>query len=436
MTRTWTLNDEDLEIGRINYEEKQRYLKEVEMENERRNKEEKQRLLEMKKQEDNNRIDTCFKDVMTAVQMDKIPFFNVEWTEFILDKYMEIMTDESIHSYLPKGRYFIVGDIHGDFQSLAYILRFIDVFSWLIHDENVKIVFLGDYVDRGSNSFEVYMTLLLFKLKFPNKITLLRGNHEDRYVNRNYSGSLDIDKNLQSKWYESYNFLQICCTIGEEVFCIHGGVPVIIKGFKKKIWSYLPFDIQNDEQIINALWNDPMDNDTYINGDYAQSNRGTYIYRYGQNAVDSFCKLMEVSCIVRAHEVLFTPIKVTPDGKVLTVFSSINYWKNFDGMQQRNFAGMLYIDQVQQTLQPRFVPLQGFVDLSIFAGKNVSMYPPLDVLNAMLEEIDKILNRREIEPEQATVTTIQSTTGNQPDFVKDIDNGRNGDIIKMEEEPF
>lgn len=435
MTWTWTLYDEDLEIGRINYEEKQRYLKEVEMENERRKKEEKQRLLEMKRQEDNNRIDTYFKDVMTAVQMDKIPFFDVKWTEFILDKYMEIMTDESIHSYLPKGRYFIVGDIHGDFKSLAYILRFIDVFSWLIHDENIKIVFLGDYVDRGSNSFEVYMTLLLFKLKFPNKIILLRGNHEDRYVNRDYSSSLYTDKNLQSKWYESYNYLQICCTIGEELFCIHGGVPVKIKGFKKKIWNYLPFDIQNDEQVINALWNDPMDNDTYINGEYSQSNRGAGIYRYGQNAVDSFCKVMEVSCIVRAHEVLFTPFKVTPDGKVLTVFSSINYWKNFDRMQ-RNFAGMLYIDQVQQTLQPRFVPLRDFVDLSIFAGKNVSNYPPLDVLNAMLEEIDKIINRREIELEQSTVTTIQPTTDNQPDFVKDIDNGRDGDIIKMDEEIF
>lgn len=65
----------------------------------------------------------------------------------------------------------VVGDIHGSFHDLLRILNY-------IQSDNSKILFLGDYVDRGSFSIECITILFALKVSFPDKYFLLRGNHE------------------------------------------------------------------------------------------------------------------------------------------------------------------------------------------------------------------------------------------------------------------
>jgi len=77
----------------------------------------------------------------------------------------------------------VFGDIHGQYQDL---MRFFDL--WGTPDENGDIesydhIFLGDYVDRGNHSLETICLLMALKIKFPDKIHLLRGNHEDKWIN-------------------------------------------------------------------------------------------------------------------------------------------------------------------------------------------------------------------------------------------------------------
>ena len=79
------------------------------------------------------------------------------------------------------------GDLHGQFHDL---LLFFKQFGCPDHRQGdidlCEYVFIGDFVDRGAYSCEVMVLLLALKVRYPKRIWLLRGNHEDREVNALY----------------------------------------------------------------------------------------------------------------------------------------------------------------------------------------------------------------------------------------------------------
>ncbi len=74
------------------------------------------------------------------------------------------------------GRLFAIGDIHGEFGKLNEIIYKLEVDGMDLAED--KLIFLGDYVDRGPHSLQVLKTINDLFEAHPKNVVLLAGNHE------------------------------------------------------------------------------------------------------------------------------------------------------------------------------------------------------------------------------------------------------------------
>jgi hypothetical protein len=190
----------------------------------------------------------------------------------------------------------IVGDIHGDMQALNFIIGKREEIGCK------NILFLGDYVDRGTQGTEVLLRLFQLKLEDSEHIFLLRGNHETVEMNLYYGFFEEIgsDKAFLFRLNRIYEKMPVAAVFSGHTFCVHGGI--------------------NGTGSIPYLWNDPSKRQGFT-----PSRRGPPVMEFGPDIVDGFLKTNNLKRIVRGHTVIKKGYKWWFDGKLLSLFSCPNY---------------------------------------------------------------------------------------------------------------
>jgi serine/threonine-protein phosphatase 5 len=124
-------------------------------------------------------------------------------------KELPSLVDVSIE---PAAHITVCGDTHGQFFDLMHIFDL----NGLPSVEN-PYVFNGDFVDRGSWSVEVILTLMAWKVLEPSCVHLTRGNHEAMSLNKIYGFEGEVKAKYNQKvmdvfrWVVCVLFLQVCC---------------------------------------------------------------------------------------------------------------------------------------------------------------------------------------------------------------------------------
>lgn len=215
----------------------------------------------------------------------------------------------------------ICGDIHGQIYDLLQL--------FLTGGEipNSRYLFMGDYVDRGYHSVETFCLLLCLKVLYPGHILLLRGNHESRFITRQYGLYMEINRkygNMNTWKYicDVFDFLPLAAIIEGRIFCVHGGMSPHVS-FVDQIRTINRFiEIPTEGPFSDLMWSDPEERnlDTWI-----ESQRGAG-WNFGWKVVTEFNYLNDFELVCRSHQLVMEGFKYYfKDQNLVTVWSAPNY---------------------------------------------------------------------------------------------------------------
>ena len=254
---------------------------------------------------------------------DEIKFLIEKSSQIIKEQKMLVELEAPLH---------VCGDIHGQYYDLLRI------FEHCGYPGDYNYLFLGDYVDRGKQSLETVCLLLCYKIKYPTKVTLLRGNHESSVTNRIYGFYDECKRRYNVRIWRSFtdlfNFLPVAALIDEKILCMHGGLSPELKNLQNIENISRPTDIPDSGLLCDLLWSDP-DKEVL---EYDENDRGVSVI-FGEKVVMDFNKKNDLDLIIRAHQVVDDGYEFFANRQLITIFSAPNYCGEFD-----NSAGIMIID--------------------------------------------------------------------------------------------
>lgn len=231
----------------------------------------------------------------------------------------------------------VLGDLHGCYSCLKAALMQSDFFAKVeahrldpASHPDVKLVLLGDYIDRGRFSYNgVLRTVLQLYLAAPDHVYVLRGNHEYylEYRGRIYGGVRPAEAinslvgYMPDEMFEAYRSLfeslPNLLLFGRTMF-VHAGIPRDASLRER----YRDLSSLNDPELrFEMLWSDPSSADYVPDELQAQNAR----FPFGQAQFERFMARIGCTTLVRGHERIdegFRSLYDDGSARLLNLFSA------------------------------------------------------------------------------------------------------------------
>lgn len=213
---------------------------------------------------------------------------------------------------------------------------------------DTNYLFMGDFVDRGSHSVETFLLLIALKVRYPERITLIRGNHESRQITQVYGfydeclrkfGSVNVWRYCTN----IFDYLALAAIIDNKIFCVHGGLSPSINTLDEIRSIERKQEVPHDGAMCDLMWSDPDESPGW-----SVSPRGAG-YLFGGDIVDKFNRENKIDLICRAHQLVMEGYKSMFNDTLVTVWSAPNYCYRCG-----NVAAILELDENLETNFKKF----------------------------------------------------------------------------------
>ena len=226
----------------------------------------------------------------------------------LLDEAERIFSREAKLISLDWGEIIFIGDTHGDFEATEKIVK-------RYFKAGCKLVFLGDYVDRGPASLENINFLLRQKIAHPDAFYLLMGNHEGyalvNFHPADFWETLDLE--LRRRYAEVFSKLPLAVSTPNGIIALHGALPDVptLKGVNGiKLGS---------EQWHQITWGDWQERE----GGFLGIDPYTGRPQFGRGWFERIMSRWGKNVLIRSHQPSASPVMF--GGRCLTIFTSSAY---------------------------------------------------------------------------------------------------------------
>ncbi|KAF4081651.1 hypothetical protein AMELA_G00163530 [Ameiurus melas] len=202
-------------------------------------------------------------------QLNECKQLSENQVKFLCEKAKEILSKESNVQEV-RCPVTVCGDVHGQFHDLM------ELFKIGGKSPDTNYLFMGDYVDRGYYSVETVTLLVCLKVRYRERITILRGNHESRQITQVY-GFYDEclrkygNANVWKYFTDLFDYLPLTALVDTQIFCLHGGLSPSIDTLDHIRALDRIQEVPHEGPMCDLLWSDPDDR-----GGWGISPRGTH----------------------------------------------------------------------------------------------------------------------------------------------------------------